>query len=77
MGRFLISPFLPAISEDLGRKGDIFLKVFEKRENVEKLLNLLEEMAREEDEERSPMEIPENSEKKRKKKGWRRLIPFL
>ena len=76
MGRFLISPFLPAISEDLGRKGDIFLRVFEKRENVEKLLNLLEEMAGEEGE-RRPLETSENDEKEHKKRGWRRLIPFL
>ncbi|RLI07567.1 hypothetical protein DRO24_02750 [Candidatus Bathyarchaeota archaeon] len=75
MGRFLISPFLPAISEDLGRKGDIFLRVFEKRENVEKLLSLLEEMAKEE--ERRPQETFENDEKEHKKRGWRRLIPFL
>ncbi len=76
MGRFLISPFLLAISEDLGRKGDIFLRVFEKRENVEKLLSLLEEMAKEE-EERRPQETFENDEKEHKKRGWRRLIPFL
>jgi hypothetical protein len=75
MGRFFISPFLPAISEDLGRKGEVFLRVFEKRENVEKLLNLLEEMARGEEEgkrERAPVD-----EEKPKKKGWRRFFSFL
>ncbi len=76
MGRFLITPFLPAISEDLGRKGDIFLRVFEKRENVEKLLKLLEEMAGEEEEGR-PLETSENGEEGHRKRGWRRLIPFL
>lgn len=75
MGRFLVSPFLPAISEDLGRKGEIFLRVFEKRENVDKLLNLLEEMASEENkgrEKRTPVE-----EEKPKRRGWRRFLPFL
>ncbi|HDI52782.1 MAG TPA: hypothetical protein ENF89_01385 [Candidatus Bathyarchaeota archaeon] len=75
IGRFLISPFLPAISEDLGRKGDIFLRVFEKRENVEKLLKLLEEMAGEE--EGKPLETSENGGEEHRKRGWRRLIPFL
>jgi len=74
MGRFLVSPFLPAISEDLGRKGEVFLRVFEKRENVEKLLNLLEEMAGgEEEEKRKKAPI---DEEKPKKKGWRRFFSF-
>ena len=44
LGRFFITPFLPAFGKDLGAKGEKFFRVFEKQVNVEKLLNLLEEM---------------------------------
>jgi hypothetical protein len=83
MGRFFISPFLPAFSENLELGGEKFLQVFEKRENVEKLIVTIEELAKEEKakkeaekqrklEEKSSRELGEVTEKK----GWRRYLPF-
>ena len=79
MGRFFLSPFLPAFGESIGRGGEKFLTIFEKRENVEKLITLLEKMAKEEKpkEAEKPKEeqaIP--TEKPPPKKGWRRFLPF-
>jgi len=81
MGRFFVSPFLPALGEKIGQSGEKFFTVFEKRENVEKLITLLEEMAKEED------KMKEESKKAKKaqeaeaeetprEKGWRRFLPF-
>jgi hypothetical protein len=83
MGRVFLSPFLPAFGEDIGIGGEKFLQIFEKRENVEKLLDALEELAQEEEgrpkeeggassEEASAEEPEETTEKK----GWRRFLPF-
>ena len=48
MGLYFVSPFLTLFSEKLGIKGEIFLRIFEKRENVEKLLKHLEKLANQE-----------------------------
>lgn len=83
MGRFFISPFLPAFGENIGISGEKFLQIFEKRENVEKLIKAVEELTQEE-EERKKAEKAKKIEEKRinietgeapKKKWWRRLIP--
>ena len=50
MGRFFISPFLPVFGENIGIGGEKFLQIFEKRENVEKLIKVVEELTREEEE---------------------------
>jgi len=84
MGRFFISPFLPAFGDNIGISGEKFLQVFEKRKNVEKLLTALEELAKGEkekpkeeaekpDEEKTPAT---ESEEAPQKKGWRRFLPF-
>lgn len=84
MGRLFISPFLPAFGDKIGIGGEKFIQIFEKRENVEKLLEALEELARGE------TEKPKQESKKPKdeakpvaeleaaptKKGWRRFLPF-
>ena len=84
MGRFFVSPFLSALGEDVGISGEKFLQIFEKRENVEKLIKAVEESTREE-EERKKAEKAEKLERKRfeaetgeasKNKGWRRFLPF-
>ena len=49
MGRFFISPFVPVISDKWGVTSEKFFLIFEKRENIEKLLKRLEELTREED----------------------------
>ena len=84
MGRFFISPFLPAFGDEIGMTGEKFFQVFEKRENVEKLLVALEELAQEEQgrpkEEGGASSGEETtateSEKAPKKEGWRRFLPF-
>jgi len=77
MGRFFISPFLPAFGEGIGRGGEKFFMVFEKRENVEKLLAMLEELAKEEPQPEQPQRAEsESDEAHPPKRGWRRLLPF-
>ncbi|MGQ9679743.1 MAG: hypothetical protein ACUVV4_03125 [Candidatus Bathyarchaeia archaeon] len=73
MGRLFISPFLPAFGDKIELGGEKLIRVFEKRENVEKLLNMIEEMAREDD----ARKVEKTAEAKEKPKNlWRRLIPF-
>ena len=45
MGRFFITPFVPVISDKWGVTSEKFFLIFEKRENIEKLLKRLEELA--------------------------------
>jgi hypothetical protein len=82
MGRFFVSPFLPALGEDIGMSGEKFLQIFEKRENVEKLIKAVEELTQEE---RKKAEKAKKLEEKKAKmteggeperKGWRRFFPF-
>ena len=42
LGRFFLSPFLYAFGDNVSAKGERFFRVFEKRDNVEKLIQLLE-----------------------------------
>lgn len=84
MGRFFINPFLPAFGDEIGMTGEKFFQVFEKRENVEKLIVALEELAAEEQGKTKPEGEPKldeetqaaESEEAQKKKGWRRFLPF-
>ena len=84
MGRFFINPFLPAFGDEIGMTGEKFFQVFEKRENVERLLVTLEELASGEG--ISPNEETEisaedestaaESKEAPPKRGWRRFLPF-
>ena len=83
MGRFFVSPFLPAFGENMEIGGEKLFQIFEKRENVEKLVKAVEELTRGE-EERKKVEKAKKLEEKRakietgevpKKKGWRRFLP--
>ena len=74
LGKFFISPFLPALGEEISISGEKFFRIFEKRENIERLISMLEEMSAEEVE--TAEETPQSGEAE-KKRGWRRLIPFL
>jgi len=84
MGRFFVSPFLPALGEDVGISGEKFLQIFEKHENVEKLIKAVEELTREEEEQKKAEKAKKLEEKRAKieageapeKKGWRRFLPF-
>jgi len=78
LGKFFISPFLPALGEEISISGEKFFRIFEKRENIERLISMLEEMSAEEETtaETETEETPQSGEDG-KKRGWRRLIPFL
>jgi ABC-type Zn2+ transport system substrate-binding protein/surface adhesin len=49
LGRFFITPFVPIISDKWGVTSEKFFLVFEKRENIEKLLKRVEQLAQEAD----------------------------
>lgn len=58
LARFLIAPFIPFI----GEKSIPYLATFEKRENLEKLIRLLEERSKQDEAEKK--EIKERDKKK-------------
>jgi hypothetical protein len=78
MGRLFITPFLAILGDSAGKGGEKFLTVFENRENVEKLIKMLEDMSREDSEttKKKEKKKSEESEKGIPKHGWRRFIPF-
>lgn len=75
LGRFTLAPILPFFGEKVGRAGNTFFTVFEKRENVEKVIQLLEKKAEEEKTTKKKTEFYDDEEAP-KKKGWRRFLPF-
>jgi len=87
MGRFFITPFVPILSDKWGETSEKFFLVFEKRENIEKLLQRLEQLSQEDTDRKKAEkeaakqakadaaaagEIPPTEEKK----GWRKYLPF-
>ena len=68
MGRFFLYPFIPFFGERVTIGSEKFFTVFEKRENVEKLLKLVEEKAKEKE--------TQVRAEAQTKKSWRRLLPF-
>jgi len=92
MSRLIFSPFLPALGPDANELGENLINVFEERKNVEKLITILEKMARgeynkkvDEQEARAPEEGQEKPKvdkasdeqaEPKKKKSWRDWLPF-
>ena len=76
MGRFFISPFLPIFGKDIGINGEKFLKVFEKRDNVEKLVKAVEELERKKEELKKAEKAKMAEDGEPKRKGWKRFLPF-
>ncbi len=91
MSRLMISPFLPALGPAANELGENLINVFEERKNVEKLIIILEEMARGEygeKEEELEAGAPQENEKPetdtasdeqaepKKNKTWRDWLPF-
>ncbi|TSA50992.1 hypothetical protein D4R47_01330 [archaeon] len=92
MSRLIFSPFLPALGPNVNELGENLINVFEERKNIEKLITILEEMARgeygkEEDEQEAGApeegkEKPEADEasdeqaEQKKRKSWRDWLPF-
>jgi len=67
-GRFFLTPFTPI----LGEKFDRYLSVFKKRENIEKVIKLIEKKVSEEKEKKDK----KNDNEKSDKKGWKKFWPF-
>jgi len=72
MGRFFVTPFIPVVSESWGVKSETYLRIFEQRTNVEKLLVRLEELAKEDErkknEEKAAKKAAKEAEKAAKNK---------
>jgi len=86
MGRFFISPFLPAFGENIGISGEKLFQIFEKHENAEKLIKAVEKLTREKEEQKK-IEKAKKLERKsvekgtgevsKKESGLRRFFPFF
>ena len=84
MGRFFVSPFLPVLGENIGIGGEKLFQIFEKHENVEKLIKAVEELTREEEEQKKAEKAQKLDKKSAeietgeapKKKGWWHFLPF-
>ena len=72
LGRFFLGPFVPFI----GHREDTFICTFEKKENIEKLLEILDAEKRKEEIEKKKKKEIEKKEKGISDKGWRRFLPF-
>ena len=53
LSRMVLSPILPALGPDYNLIGDKLIYIFKNRKNVEKLITILEEMTRVEEEKRA------------------------
>lgn len=81
MGRFFISPFLFAFGDNIYQTGNRLLTTFEKRENIDKLIKLLEEdedkiKDNDKGEEKNPLKNEPEKTEDPIKRGWRRFLPF-
>ncbi len=74
MGRFMIFPFFYMLGGDITQSAEKFFMIFEDRDNVERLIKLLEGTWIEKDSERTRKRKEVNNA--RQKKGWKRFIPF-
>jgi len=78
LGRFFIFPFTSIISEDFAEKTEKIFLTFEKRPNIEKLINILEDQTKEEKPKSNVAPEQASTEPTTpQKKGWRRYLPFL
>jgi len=74
MGRFMIFPFFYLLGGGITQSAEKFFMIFENRDNVERLIKLLEKRSIEKDSEKiSKREDVDNT---RQKRGWRRFLPF-
>lgn len=74
MGRFMIFPFFYMLGGNITQSAEKFFMTFENRDNVERLIKLLEETSIEKDSEKTRKR--EEVDNARQKKGWRRFLPF-
>ena len=81
--RLTLSPFFPVMGSAMDMWGEKLIDVFEERENIDKLILLLEKMSEEgytepdqgiKETEEDP--VSDGQETKNEKSGWRRWLPF-
>jgi len=79
MGRFFLCPFLYVLGDKISLGTEKLFIVFENRDNVEKLIKMVEQKAKEE-EEAKKREEAEKRDKKRAfgepRRRFRRFLPF-
>jgi len=68
LGRAVLSPFLPALGENLGVMGDKYLFVFEERANVERLVTILEEQVKADEAEKKRRKAEKKAQQEEEKK---------
>ncbi len=66
--RAAMAPLMPALGESLGLTSEKMLQVFENRDNIERLIQLLEENLKKEEAERKLKKEKEKKQKKEEKK---------
>ena len=74
MGRFMIFPFFYMLGGGITQSAEKFFMIFENRDNVEKLIKLLENTPIEKDLEKTRK--GEEVDNARQKRGWRRFLPL-
>jgi len=66
LARYMLAPFVPFV----GERSMPYLATFQEKENLEKLIKVLEERGKKDEAE------GREQSSKAQKKGWRRLLPF-
>jgi hypothetical protein len=77
LGLFLISPLVPIIGDNIRQEIEKFIDIFEKHDNIDKLIKLLEQMSQEEpktSKERHKSEEQTSKTEKNLQKRIRRLF---
>lgn len=74
MGRFMIFPFFYMLGGNITQEAEKFFMIFENRDNVEKLIKLLEKRSIKKGSEKTGKR--EEVDNVRQKLGWRRFLPF-
>jgi len=68
MSSIFISPYLLLFGESFSQKGEKLIKIFQKKENIEKLQLLLEKKVQEEKEKKEKQSPHKN--------GWKKILRF-
>ncbi|MBD3207769.1 hypothetical protein GF319_15675 [Candidatus Bathyarchaeota archaeon] len=80
MGQVFFYPLLPFLGDNAMVKGDKFFRIFQEKENVDKLIDRLEEISIKGIEpkvnDQRKVSTNEISHGKKEKKGWRKYLPF-
>ena len=74
MIRVFFAPILPALSASAGITGEKLFQLLEKRDNVDKLLNAIEKLTKEENERKKIKKTIKNEGKENSKKWWQRIF---